>query len=567
MAGPPAGYEEVAAPTQRAGGPPPGYEEVAPPSGASYDAYLKSEAPTRQVRPPMQGQQNFMEQVGSRIKQNVEMIPHMLDAAQLMKGIQQKVAQGADLTPYERTLYTEAQAGGQSAKQLTGAGGSLPSQVLKSAAIVPRMAYQAVKGYIQNPASAVGDIVTMAPELAEMRLPRGKAALGEVPKPVPSAEPPAPSYERPNLTPEQQADFTAQLDKANKPFVEHQQAQDMRAQVQQRAAVVQQDAKALHAQVYGGLSERADAFREASADVTRPINGITDTIEQARKDLSGVPADLRIFNQVMDHLEGHALEPQAEAFAERTGRGMSLEKAGENLPPSAEVPLIDLQRQYTALSNQWADASGNVKRVLGDVRAAYGKELQAGADSIGQGNEWRGLQKDFSNYYRDWRGTGPLAKVLKAPHPDYVAPYVTGKPGNLLRETYAKYGNPQSITDLQGLVNAPPPPPPEIAPPLPAPVKPGPILSHGSRLVGKLVGGTVGSALGHPLIGYGVGSELGTEAAKRIAARRSMPPTPQAYHRTLLDAKEGRISPGEADRRIAAAGGKVRVRPIPQPTE
>ncbi len=85
-----------------------------------------------------------------------------------------------------------------------------------------------------------------------------------------------------------------------------------------------------------------------------------------------------------------------------------------------------------------------------------------------------------------------------------------------------------------------------------------------------------------PLIGEAAGGALGMSAGKSILGRaartlvergggpprlRSLPSTPEAYHRTLLDAKEGRISPGEADRRIAAAGGKVRVRPIPQPTE
>lgn len=388
-------------------------------------------------------------------------------------------------------------------------------------------------------------------------------ALPEVPR-----EQPTPMQQ---LPPEQFEKVQAQIDKANKPFVKYQQAQDIAAQKQQNAAVIQQEIKTRHAEVYGGLQQRADAFREASANVTRPINGIVQTIETGRSELSGVPADLRVFRDVMQHLQDVSLDPQAKVFAERLVEGVPEEQAAQGLPPSAEVPLIDLQRQYTALSNAWADSEGNVKRVLGDVRNAYARELQAGADSIGQGKAWSQLQKDWSQYYKDWRGTGPLAKVLKAPHPDYVTPIVTGRPGNLLRETYARYGDPQAIARLQQLTNPPPPPLAEIQLPPPAPPEPTlgqRIISHIPRVAGKIIGGKIGTAVGHPLIGYGLGGEVGGEIGRKLtqpkATVRPLPPTPEAYTRTILEAKEGKISPGEADRRIVKMGGKVRVKPIPQ---
>lgn len=59
------------------------------------------------------------------------------------------------------------------------------------------------------------------------------------------------------------------------------------------------------------------------------------------------------------------------------------------------------------------------------------------------------------------------------------------------------------------------------------------------------------------------------EAAKVRAAHRPTPihsrTSPAEYTRILLEAKNGEVAPGEADRRIVQKGGLVRVRPLPKP--
>ena len=100
--------------------------------------------------------------------------------------------------------------------------------------------------------------------------------------------------------------------------------------------------------------------------------------------------------------------------------------------------------------------------------------------------------------------------------------------------------------------------------------------------VGALVGYTVGRELGEPLggtlaggmVGKAIGRKTTGAAARALVERNagpprlhSLPPTPEAYTRTILDAKEGLISPEEANRRIQRAGGSIRTRPIPKPTE
>jgi hypothetical protein len=63
---------------------------------------------------------------------------------------------------------------------------------------------------------------------------------------------------------------------------------------------------------------------------------------------------------------------------------------------------------------------------------------------------------------------------------------------------------------------------------------------------------------------------LPPEEAERVrAAHRPTPISPRTspaeYTRILLDAKEGRLSEGEANRRITKQGGPVKVRPLPKP--
>ena len=55
--------------------------------------------------------------------------------------------------------------------------------------------------------------------------------------------------------------------------------------------------------------------------------------------------------------------------------------------------------------------------------------------------------------------------------------------------------------------------------------------------------------------------------ARDAAQQNIVRTSPEAYTRILLDAKEGNLSPGEADRRISKSGGKVRVMPLRRPPE
>ncbi len=83
--------------------------------------------------------------------------------------------------------------------------------------------------------------------------------------------------------------------------------------------------------------------------------------------------------------------------------------------------------------------------------------------------------------------------------------------------------------------------------------------------IGKIIGRAVGyTSPVHPWATGHVGAQVGGNISGSMV-RSVLEATPEQYTRTLLEAKEGKISPGEADRRISKAGGKVKVKPSPRP--
>lgn len=86
----------------------------------------------------------------------------------------------------------------------------------------------------------------------------------------------------------------------------------------------------------------------------------------------------------------------------------------------------------------------------------------------------------------------------------------------------------------------------------------------GQPVGGMLIGGMAGKYVGRKTVGAATRAIIEREAAPTL----SIPHTPEEYTRTILAAKEGSISAGEADRRIARGGGSVRVLRRPEePTQ
>lgn len=105
---------------------------------------------------------------------------------------------------------------------------------------------------------------------------------------------------------------------------------------------------------------------------------------------------------------------------------------------------------------------GNVYKGVGYVRNALDRELAAAAKSRGAGQAYASVKSDWSRYMDDWRDMGaistggsPLARVLRAEDPGFVAQQVSGKAGERMAQTLGRYkkfgGNPESISKYRAL--------------------------------------------------------------------------------------------------------------------
>lgn len=556
---------------------PPGVPRPATPASMNYDRDIFGE-----VTP-------FNSRVGQRIKQNVSMIPNALDT----------LSPNAQIAQHGSQELQKVTGGPQGVHQMLY--GQATNPIDKGLALATsgvRMIGNQIAGYTQDPATAVGDIVSAAPALAELsNRPQASVAARPVtegpPAPPPEVATPDAYRQRvATMTPEQQAQYTRNIDRTNLQLEKQQRAETLTRNQQQLAGIIQNDVKQTHQRVLGDLAQRSAAIRESTVTQPIPTQPIMEAIGNARAMLSGVPEDLRIFNQIVNHLENTGeMTPEMQALQKQTFDAMQGGDAAAQQAAAAQykaatgggaaptsIPFADAHRQFTALGDAWANADGNVRRALASVKDAYANHLQAGADAAGIGPEFSQLQKEWSQYFKDWRGRTPLSKILTAPQANYVVQQLKGVGRDLAIDQYGRYGDPQGMREFQRITQegkrpvAPRiPPPPAPTPEAPKQTLGGRMIEHGARLAGKITGGYIGTKLGHPLVGYGAGGEIGSEIGRRIArppAKLSAPPpSPDAYTRMLLDAKEGLTTPAEANARIQRAGGSVKTRPIPRQDE
>ncbi len=247
------------------------------------------------------------------------------------------------------------------------------------------------------------------------------------------------------------------------------------------AQSIADNAKQTHDAVRTGLNDRWNQLRDQVGEGT-PLNSerLADAIDTAKnKYLLGAPADLKQFKELVGQMTdedagvidagGGETEPILRPLSWEEGRVHST-NLGERLA-SGELP-------------------GNVKRAVGYVRDALEGELGKAADAAGVGKEYSALKGDWHQYMDDWHdmssvatGGSPLARVLRAQDPGFVASAVLGKAGDRLISTMAKYrdagANPALMAKLRQLnetakglptvkVPAAPkrlaiPPPPEVA--------------------------------------------------------------------------------------------------------
>lgn len=252
-----------------------------------------------------------------------------------------------------------------------------------------------------------------------------------------------------------------------------------------------------------------------------------DLVEKWDRQGVSVPKPLRQYVENVTTADGAnsvfkraaAGEPEAQALADQfQAKGITPQLVSFNMIHEAREALNDLKYDKTINPKQAAQ--------IGQISKLATDELNATAEAHGFGEDWRKFENEYhkgAQLVRAGNKAGPVVGGL--------AGAVAGK---YLSPELSAIGLPEQLQSF-------------------------------APLIGEGVGSLVGAKAGKGVIGSMVRSVVERNAGP--PRLRSLPPSPEAHLRTLLDAKEGLISPGEADRRITRNGGRVKVKPIPQPTE
>jgi hypothetical protein len=198
--------------------------------------------------------------------------------------------------------------------------------------------------------------------------------------------------------------------------------------------LVDENVKAVHKEVRGSLDQRWNGLRERIG-VDAPVKAppLYNAVESGRGMLAGVPADLKIFNDIVKEI---------------TEKDTSVETEGGKLErvPKESIPFDDARTQYSAIGEKAYGAQGNLRRALFTLYDAYDKALSETATAAGQGKEYAALKHDWKSYMDDWHDMGsqatggsPLARLLKAVDDPIVIKQVSGIFGDRLMQTFARY--------------------------------------------------------------------------------------------------------------------------------
>jgi len=198
--------------------------------------------------------------------------------------------------------------------------------------------------------------------------------------------------------------------------------------------LVDDNVKSTHTAVRSELDNRWNELRE-KVGVDAPVQAppLYAAVESARAMLAGVPADLKIFNDIVKEIT-------------EKGEKVETEQGELRSVPKESIPFDDARTQYSAIGEKAYSAEGNLRRALFTLYDAYDKSLNATAEAAGVGKEYTAIKSDWKQYMQDWHdmraeGTGgsPLARLYRAVDDPVVAAKVLGKFGNRLMETFARY--------------------------------------------------------------------------------------------------------------------------------
>lgn len=246
--------------------------------------------------------------------------------------------------------------------------------------------------------------------------------------------------------------WEASAEKVRKAHKEIEDWKELRDRVETQTKVdslkLQKHLREVHGRIKATFDKRYDAIRERMGDM--PMAGSGDTIAKAiRKAISdeglaGAPDSLTVFNQTLKEL---GITREALESTDPAGISASV----KDLP----FNVAKAHREAVGIK-LGSDLPSNVKGALRIVyNDGFTSAMQTGTDAVGMGDEFRALNRDYSEFVKDWQDTGtrtgsPLARGLESRFPYAVGQQALGNYGdemaNLL-EKYKDFGGDRSLID------------------------------------------------------------------------------------------------------------------------
>jgi hypothetical protein len=204
-----------------------------------------------------------------------------------------------------------------------------------------------------------------------------------------------------------------------------QQATDLGAQV-----------KSVEARVRGiGSAMYEDVARATEGDTVPATQLATDVHHAETSIIRGSTESIKQFRELIQKGEPQQVSTSMGTATPGTPLYDTLVKTGA-IDPAQPLGFRDLQGYYTELGQkmQGAGVPGDVYRALKYVRESIGKQMQSMADAKGMGDQlqaakayWKKYQDTFHDMRPVSQGGSPVARMLRAADPGYIAAPILGK--------------------------------------------------------------------------------------------------------------------------------------------
>ena len=206
--------------------------------------------------------------------------------------------------------------------------------------------------------------------------------------------------------------------------------------ITENSAALGQQVRELEARVRAEGSAKYDAINQAVAGDSVPADTLAQSVRHAQqKIIAGTPESIKQFNEILNTGEAQEVSTSVGAAVPGTALYDTLVREGA-IEPSGTMGWRDLQGLYTELGDKMSRGNlpGDVYNALKYVRNAIGEQMGKMAERHGMADAWNDARAHWQQYrdtFHDMtpvsQGGSPIARVLRADDPGFIAQPILGK--------------------------------------------------------------------------------------------------------------------------------------------